>query len=109
MIQDADLKKMFVIEGSEARQKFKSKSHTKKYERLIEVKAFLNTQQLLAFKVEEVDPVLPALVAARERHAQLVKDVQALNAVSSLACAVHMSIYRSLQSYQAEAGLPNRA
>jgi hypothetical protein len=77
-----DLKKMFVIEGTEAREKFISKPHTKKYERLIEVKAFTLTQNNLDLEQEMVDEVLPALVHAREYHAQLVRDVQDLNAVN---------------------------
>jgi len=51
---------------------------------MIEVKAFLNTQQLLELQTENVDQVLPMLVAARERHAQLVHDVQMLNVVCML-------------------------
>ena len=81
-MQDADLTKIFVIEGTEARIKFRTKPHTKKYERLIEVKAFLNTQALLGLKQDDVVEVLPSLVKAREQHVQLVRDVQSLNAVS---------------------------
>ncbi|CAK9855153.1 unnamed protein product [Sphagnum jensenii] len=80
LTNDMDLKKMFVIEGTEAREKFISKPHTKRYERLIEVKAFTLTQNNLDLEQEMVDEVLPALVHAREYHAQLVRDVQDLNA-----------------------------
>lgn len=82
MVQDADLTKIFIIDGTEARINFRTKPHTKKFERLIEVKAFLNTQALLGIRQEDEVKVLPSLVKAREQHAQLVKDVQSLNAVS---------------------------
>jgi hypothetical protein len=80
-LQETDLKKMFVLEGTEERLKFRSKPHTKKYERLIEIKAFMNTQQLLGLRTEQVEEVLPMLIAARERYVQLIRDVQMLNQV----------------------------
>ncbi|XP_024373960.1 outer dynein arm protein 1 [Physcomitrium patens] len=79
LVNENDMKKMFVIEGAEARLKFRSKPHTKKYERLIEIKAFMNCQQVLGLRMDQADEVLPELIAARDRHAQLVQDVQDLN------------------------------
>lgn len=80
-LKENNMKKMFVIEGAEARLKFRSKPHTKKYERLIEIKAFMNCQQVLGLRMDQADEVLPELIAARDRHAQLVQDVQDLNNV----------------------------
>ncbi|KAL3678960.1 hypothetical protein R1sor_021916 [Riccia sorocarpa] len=93
LTNEQSLREIFSISDDDNLTKFVSKPYTKKYEKVIEVKAFMKTQEVLGFETREIDPVLPALLAARERHAELLRKVQALNAEIETAAAARLGSF----------------
>ncbi|KAL3678956.1 hypothetical protein R1sor_021912 [Riccia sorocarpa] len=73
--------------------RFVSKPYTKKYEKVIEIRAFMKTQDVLGLETKDIDPVLPELLAARARHAELLRNVQALNAEIESAAAARLGSF----------------
>ncbi|KAL2613920.1 hypothetical protein R1flu_025612 [Riccia fluitans] len=93
LTNEQSLREIFSIQDDDNLTKFVSKPYTKKYEKVIEVKAFMKTQEVLGFETKDIDPVLPALLAARERHAELLRKVQALNAEIETAAAARLGSF----------------
>ncbi|OAE20564.1 hypothetical protein AXG93_3873s1220 [Marchantia polymorpha subsp. ruderalis] len=93
LTNEASLREIFSIQDDDNMTRFVSKPYTKKYEKVIEIKAFMKTQEVLGFETKDVDPVLPALLAARERHAELLRKVQALNAEIESAAAARLGSF----------------
>ncbi|CAM6100578.1 unnamed protein product [Calypogeia fissa] len=98
LTNEQSLRDVFSIQDDDGVSRFVSKPWTKKYEKVMEVKAFTKTQEVLGFTLQEVDPVLPALLAAREKHAELLRKVQELNAEIEAAALEKLGDYMESSS-----------